>query len=1039
MTARVSFPDAIELYFEGQLVGAVAFPTVSIQPYQTEITVQSEIRFSDAITSFSTSLLALPGVALTFKASNMVIEAFGITLIGNSLTKTIMLAGFDGLKGMISLDSFDLPSSDDQGITLIANASVKNPSQVGLSLGSLSVGYGSQGVRLGQIGLIQGQSVSLAPLGVSKIQVSGHLTHQDDGTSGLVVLNDVVNRFLDMQTNVITATGLQAGPPEATWLQDTIKTLNVDVNLDSRPLDNIVNKIRITEGLAIAFAQEQGVVLQSVKAQADINLPYLFPLQVQHLDQQTTLEPLYKGQGAGQISLVGAEIATSMLSARSVIVDLINTGLHFDDEQLSVFANNLVPDALLDSTISLGIHGNASATVSTAAGNLDIRSLSFALDPAFDLTSLRALNSLPPRASSIDVISGTKSYVQAKATAMVYNPSSITASVGGAITLDILFGRHPIGQAVINDVILVPGNNTVNVTVQLKLNNDAGRLLVQKYTTGEADIQIGATGSSSSTRNKLLEPALAKFNLEAAIPVLAENLVTGARLLVPEDVNGKLAVQATFDLKNPFTAPISAKHAVASVKSTSQFVLANVDTKISITAPGKSTVTSTTFDVTLTQDIAGLVTFFIGQAEITSTSIAPLLPLLHTLQAKGSLASTVEFSWGGNADCPSSPTTFDVLGQVVKVLQSINVSVDAMADATVGDYSIDKVAITQNNIPIAVDNTVQRLIGPFAAPIVESIAAAVSVSVHSIKASRLTSSNIDIQVTISITGVGPFAARIEAEDMFDLMYNDKKVAQLELPPFCFTGDNVALTLPLRLAVTDQNAFSDLVNDIVHQPEVTLAVQSKSLRAIAYGFTFSKISVNTRFTISGLSGIPGVTVPTVDVTGETSNSLTVLADAQVPISAPLSVDLPSLTFAFAYEQQTLGIADVGLVSLSASAVTPIVAKGIVSHLDSSAQTTALSHIASRFIAGKTTTGVMVHGLKARDDKGKEIPWLSKAIASLGLAVDIPGKQNLSIVRSIGVPDLIADLRGEPSALVSERMKLPHQCLTRQYVVVCLPLV
>ncbi|TKY89346.1 hypothetical protein EX895_001877 [Sporisorium graminicola] len=178
-------------------------------------------------------------------------------------------------------------------------------------------------------------------------------------------------------------------------------------------------------------------------------------------------------------------------------------------------------------------------------------------------------------------------------------------------------------------------------------------------------------------------------------------------------------------------------------------------------------------------------------------------------------------------------------------------------------------------------------------------------------------------------------------------------------------------------------------------------------ANAYGVQFSNIPLSRPITLQGLNGLRGVVAKTVSVVGETSNTLLVEADATVPWSTSIRVELPIVDVNFEYESVVLGGVRVpqGTVFEPNTDANLHVA-GQVNQLTNNAQRTALGHLASRFISTNTTT-VGVVGNSATDANGQNIAWLTRALKTIHLEVDIAG-QNLHPVQRVNLPDLSADL-------------------------------
>ena len=97
-----------------------------------------------------------------------------------------MLQGFNGLKGLVRVESFDLPANDPAGgVTLSLQTSIQNPSQVGVALST--IGFG---VTFGSTYVGPAASTApfvLAPRSTVQLALGGRLVEQtsDQGLADL--------------------------------------------------------------------------------------------------------------------------------------------------------------------------------------------------------------------------------------------------------------------------------------------------------------------------------------------------------------------------------------------------------------------------------------------------------------------------------------------------------------------------------------------------------------------------------------------------------------------------------------------------------------------------------------------------------------------------------------------------------------------------------------------------------------------------------------------------------------------------------------
>lgn len=92
--------------------------------------------------------------------------------------KNVVLDGFNGLRGGVIINSFDLPSNDPAGgISLSLQTTITNPSSVGVALSTIGFRnfFGST-----FIGPAAGTDVNLTPKATIQLPLTGRLVPQSD-------------------------------------------------------------------------------------------------------------------------------------------------------------------------------------------------------------------------------------------------------------------------------------------------------------------------------------------------------------------------------------------------------------------------------------------------------------------------------------------------------------------------------------------------------------------------------------------------------------------------------------------------------------------------------------------------------------------------------------------------------------------------------------------------------------------------------------------------------------------------------------------
>lgn len=999
--AVVTLDKGVDVSWQGRVIGNVALPNVTIIPETTPIQMRAELTIADPglMADLVKAMLQEKSLEWTVSTPSMVVYAYDAVLNGPGLTKKTTVRAFDRLRNAVALTTFDLPANDPAGgIHITASASVRNPSMIGVNLDRLGVSFGLPTSILGEAGL--GDALSMTPDATSNVNVAGRILPQSG--QGLTDFSAIAQNFISNKPTTLTVHGVYAGPESVTWLTEGIKTLEIPVTVPGIVLDPL-KSVSMTSA-TLDFTQpsaEWSPVLSTDTVRAAVDIPFSFPFAVDSVDG--SFDILYGGQGAARLVLPSTGATTEN---RTVSLAIQNARMDIPGNFRNNFANQLAINAVQDQSVGVGLTSSAvNALVSTASGDITVKGIPIQLDPALALNGFQGLRNSPVGIGGLDVTGGTSDYVIARVDASIVNPSQVHAIVGD-VRMQVNYDNGgSIGDALVRGANIPQGPITLPVEAQLKLNSDIGRRLIKDFLTrGGPDIQAQARGTGRSTAYGSLNPAVSTLAFGASVPRLNETLVTQATLIVPPNVDKRLIVGASFVLTNPFGATITVLRARASATSLAGVLLGSVDASINMVANGRSTVTSPQFPVQVNTNLAAIIGFFEDQARTNGVDLGPLLPLIEPLKSRQNLDSSISYRPAQSDGCPLNGAT-DVIGALRRSLEGTQLAADAQANVLVGSYRIDNVPVQLQPIALQVDDSVRYLIGPFGAPVVENIVSGLTLQVLNISASALSADGLSVKVSVQIGGVGPFAAQVSFAKPLETRYKGRRIGTIDLPTFCLPADG-RLNLDVRLSVTDQNGFGDFVSDLIAQESLDIEIFSDSIVASAYGVEFSKISLRRPITLQGLQGLPGVVARTVSVVGQTSNTLLVEAEATVPSRTSIRVELPNVDVDFQYNNVVLGGVRVpaGTV-LAPNAANNLRVAGQVNQITNNAQRAALGALASRFISANTTT-VNIVGNSASDASGQNIPWLTRALKTLKLAVDVAG-QNLNPVTRVNLPDLTAD--------------------------------
>lgn len=182
--------------------------------------------------------------------------------------------------------------------------------------------------------------------------------------------------------------------------------------------------------------------------------------------------------------------------------------------------------------------------------------------------------------------------------ASLFNPSNITLVIDGTVAFSLKFQDQVIGQALIANLHLQPGDNLVPTQVHFQpsgASSAAGQLLLENFVQGVISGTL-IVGDKDTTSIESLSAALSTISLATTIPPIHQNLITQANLLFPADIATTGVAEATFVLGNPFTASVNLYSVVtnATYHGINLGIIDQQKLNPPIHAPGHTAITSPT-------------------------------------------------------------------------------------------------------------------------------------------------------------------------------------------------------------------------------------------------------------------------------------------------------------------------------------------------------------------------------------------------------------------------------------------------------------
>ncbi|KAJ4494066.1 hypothetical protein C8J55DRAFT_533507 [Lentinula edodes] len=1008
--ATIAFSQGLTVEWSGKILGTLQMDNITVvggQGAQLNANSVFQVVDVDALTDFTKTLLTEESFEWVISGDNLTVTALGIEVTGISLTsKSVTLKGFNGLKGGVQIQSFDLPANDPAGgIQLTLNASATNPSQVGIELSSL--GFSSYIDRQLIAPVSSSGAVTLNPESTSNLALVGRLIPQTS-SEGLAAVSQVFNNFIHGLDSELMVNGASAGPSDVSWLNEAITALQVETSLPNLGVLNIIQSIDLNE-LDLQFSEDTAYApaTSSNSTTAAFTIPFDFPIDIVALQQDINVAA--EGQVFAQLFIPKGPSQTDV-NARIISLAFGDVPFTVVDGADSVF-NEFLAATTVGTSVTMGLSGSASADASTAVGTLSLTNISFSVDTT--IAGLQGLDTEPVTVNHLDVFHGFPDYLLIKVSSPLTNPSNLTIGAGD-VSFGLEFAEEAIGLAVLDNLVIVPGTTIYSIDVQYSPQGGAlpaGETLLENYLQGvNSDTSI--VGSTSSTPIQSLQEAMSKISLSpVTIPALNQSLISSASLTFPTDIVSTGIAEATFSLANPFTASINllTVDASATYQNITLGTISVAETSNPIHADSHSNITSPSLPFNFNLNPVSIVELLQAGAQANGVNLGPLIDIFEFIidnpNFNPPVRKHIESQFGNQ---------FDFNTAILDSLKNLKIDLAVQSSVKLDDYATN-LAFAQHDVDAITDSTALYLIGAVAGPVAQQFVDNAELSFNQANISDISDEGFSLTLKGSLTNTGPLDASITFTEPLEVTWEGRQIATISLPPICAAA-NVGVPdyeTDATLSITDLDQFTTFATFLLHNPSFSWTISSSKVQLVALGTIFDNVSLTKNVSFNAFNGLPGVTISNFQLPSDSSEGgITIDLDAQIPSPAQLGLDLGTVTFDSFYDNVLVGPLVGEDLVLSADATTTTHLSGRIIP-QSGSDLNTIGQLFSDYLAGDNLT-LVAKGVSVQPPgSSSTVSWLSTAFATLALDVILPGEK-LDVIQSITLTDLAVTLNDDSEA-------------------------
>ncbi|KAF9998936.1 hypothetical protein BGZ80_009159 [Entomortierella chlamydospora] len=1003
-SATIKFPEPIRVYYNDTLLGSMSLPDTKASGGHGSLLAQASFNIDDeaAFGSFSSDMLSQEYFTWVLQ-SKVTIVALGRTVSNLNLNKALKLSGMGGFPDVRIL-KFDLPSdaANGQGINLVIDTAMNNPSPIGVTLGTVVLDIGYNGTQLGQV---KATGASLQGHSESVLNLTGLMVPQTT-PEGLATVSSLFSAYIGGLSSETTARGVSVLPDgvnEVSWLSTGLKSMTLKVPLQAPGALNIIKSISLGPmGMNWTNTDAYAPLANSPGVVAAFEMPFGFSLNVTQVQNNMTV--IYNNKNLANLNAAqwGPAVTTKDANGTAINFALPPTPFAIEGDAHSDF-DTFVENLTVGSSEAFTVSGFAGTVAQTPIGQVQITGIPFKSDVS--LSGLQGLKTNPTVINSLTVIGGIPTGLQIALNLTMVNPSLLTIDTGSGDNAIVSFAMQyqgdNVGTVIFPTLNLVPGENIRTAGALFTPTGTAGgQELLQKYMSNQV-ATVDIFGSTSSSAIAPLAAGLKDLHLQSNMPGNPAKLLLGTALTILDDTGKTGVAMATVTVNNPFTPGLVIK----SIKSTVQYnnrTLGSIDIpSTTISVAGMTQQVSQPLPLTMDLAIDSLLSLMVDQAKLNNLNAEPIIAL-------GQMAKDPTVKISSSVFAGFNLPTF-VKAAMVGLKVDVSMSVDVM----VGEYATS-LTLTQEGVPTATDDTILKLLPIVGTPIAQAIVDQATLSFTSVMINSPAETDFTTNINGLIGNTGPFDSEITFPSGSSVSWLNNgaevPIGQIAMPQVSAKADvgaQLALTnVPFH--VLSAGNMGDFVGYSLKAETFQWSVVASNMTVMAMGAPIPNINMKKSVTLKGFNGLQGLVIQKYDLPSNDPNGIHLVLNATLPNPSNVGIEMGTVVFSNVFEGQDIGFVQTSGLKLLPDALTPIAMEGTLTKQTSDSGLKALGDMFRMALNGGTPS-LIVKGQSVTPASGP-VSWLSSAFTTLTMNVTLPSLGKQDIITGITLKNMTLDFTG-----------------------------
>ncbi|KAL1915444.1 uncharacterized protein VTP21DRAFT_6568 [Calcarisporiella thermophila] len=516
--AKITFQKPITLLWRNRKLASMRLPplkTSGTNGAALDMVVEGRVLDHAAMTDSCAYMMNNENFEWEVLCDHLDISVLGINIVGLKMRKKLPLKGMNAFRGSVSVNSWDLPADEPDGITLVSNFGILNPSAIGMTGNHVVFNLFYKDTVIGRIYM---DNQPIRPFTRNVFDLKGVFLPQKT-SQGIAILSEMFSNYVSGIHNPVYAVGVEVHGPDGRveWLSNAIQQLRFDVVIPSPKRLQVISELTLKDYEIVFEPGTDGYspITSNKNAEITMKLPFNFMVNVKHVE--ATLEICENGKKLAEMAHISTPVQCNPEPGGGFVrVGYPRTPMVMNPamkDSLHRFMDKLT----LESDATIELTGIINANIECAVGTLEVRGNRF--ENKVRVQGMNGLRTkMPEQASPIQWSNIGKGKVGFSVIASYFNPGIISAHVGD-VHFDLYYNDTKVGSASISNLSIVPSNSTVRIRGAIDVTNPNKSLvdLALAWSAPDGVLEFTGRGHRASTEIESLKHTFSKFSLPIKI------------------------------------------------------------------------------------------------------------------------------------------------------------------------------------------------------------------------------------------------------------------------------------------------------------------------------------------------------------------------------------------------------------------------------------------------------------------------------------------------------------------------------------------